>query len=272
MPLVEIPYPDIGPIAFHVFGYPIRWYGISYVVAFVLAQLILRRLSREKIFPASEAAVGDLIFAAVIGTVLGGRLGYILVYKFSEYVSNPMEILKIWHGGLSFHGGLAGVAIAITIFAKKRRVSVLRVMDACSIAATPGILCVRLANFVNCELWGRPTDVPWAMVFPEADGQTRHPSQLYEGALEGALLFLVLWSLRKRAFFARPGGIAAAFLLGYAILRFLAEFTREPDENLGTVLGPLTMGQLLCLLMAGFGIAALVASTRQNRAEVRGLS
>ncbi|MSR75291.1 MAG: prolipoprotein diacylglyceryl transferase [Planctomycetes bacterium] len=258
--LAEIPFPNIDPVAFTVFGFEIRWYGIAYVAAFLLAQWLLRRLAREKLLPLSERDVGDFIFFAMIGTIVGGRLGYILFYKFSYYFEHPAEVLQVWRGGLSFHGGLIGVIAALALFARKRGVAIAQILDAAALVVTPGILCVRLANFINGELWGRPSDVPWAMVFPtaEAGGVPRHPSQLYEAAFEGALMFVVLWNARKTKLASIQGALFGLFLLLYGAGRFIIEFAREPDQHLGTVLGPLSMGQVLCTAMMILGTLLLL--------------
>lgn len=257
--LAEIPFPDIDPVAFRIFGLEVRWYGLAYVAAFLLAQWLLKRLAREKFLPLSEKEVGDFIFFAMIGTILGGRLGYILFYKLPHFLQHPLEMLEVWRGGLSFHGGLLGVITALALFAKKRGVRVARVLDAAALAVGPGIFCVRLANFVNGELWGRPTDVAWAMVFPaaEAGGVPRHPSQLYEAAVEGILMFALLWSVRGIARAQVPGFLSGLFILSYGVGRFFTEFTREPDRHLGLVLGPFSMGQVLCAGMILIGVVVL---------------
>ena len=253
--LLEIAYPAIDPVFFRIGPLAVRWYGLSYVVAFLIARFLLLRLSKERRLPLDQAGVSDLLFFAMIGTVVGGRLGYVLFYNRAAYVENPLEAFAVWKGGLSFHGGLSGVAVAIYATARKYKVPLVRVMDACSLSATPGILCVRLGNFINAELWGRPSDVPWAMRFPGRDAGplTRHPSQLYEGLAEGLFLFVVLWALRKAAFLQTPGRISAAFLVGYGILRFFLEYTREPDAQLGLLWLGLSMGQFLCLAMISVG-------------------
>lgn len=256
MTLAEIPFPQIDPEIFSVGALSIRWYGLSYVMGFLVAWWLITRLCREKTVPMAPEHVGDLIFATMIGVIVGGRLGYVFVYKPAQFLEAPLDVFKIWTGGMSFHGGCAGVMIAMFIFARRRRITFRSLWDACAIGVTPGIFLVRMANFINGELWGRPTDVPWAMVFPspEAGGVPRHPSQIYEGLGEGLLLFAVLWSIRKRPFFRQPGRIGGAFLVGYGLVRFAIEFVRQPDAHLGTVLGPFSMGQLLCCLMIGVGI------------------
>lgn len=269
MILAEIAFPDFDPVAFRVLGFPIRWYGLSYVLAFLVAGVLLKRLAKERIFPVPPERSGDILFDTMLGVILGGRLGYALIYKPGLYLTHPVELVRIWEGGLSFHGGLAGVIVAVLWFARRRKVSVARIMDACALAAPPGIFFVRMANFVNGELWGRPTDVPWAMVFPsrEAGGVPRHPSQIYEGLLEGVLLFVLLWAVRRRPAFRPAGRLASLFVLGYGTVRFLAEFTREPDSFLGAVLGPFSMGQVLCAIMIAIGIWGWRRSGRAGAAE-----
>jgi phosphatidylglycerol:prolipoprotein diacylglycerol transferase len=250
-PLLEIPYPRIDPVLIQIGPVAVRWYGIAFLAAFLIARSLLLRLAAEGRLPLSRSAVADLIFACVVGTVLGGRLGYVLIYNLHEYLARPLEVLAVWKGGLSFHGGLAGVALALLWTARRHGVPFLALADAGSLVATPGIFCVRVANFINGELWGRPTELPWAMRFPaeEAGGLLRHPSQLYEAFGEGALLFALLWGFRNRPFLRRPGRLSAAFLGGYACVRFLIEFTRQPDAQIGFLPGSLTMGQVLCALM-----------------------
>lgn len=253
--LAEIPFPDIDPVAFRILGLEVRWYGLSYVAAFLLASSILKRLAREKLLPLVEKDVGDLIFFAMLGTILGGRFGYVLFYKSAWYMEHPAEILQVWRGGLSFHGGLLGVVLALILFARKRGASIPRVLDCAAVAVPPGIFCVRLANFVNGELWGRPTESSIGMVFPapEAGGIPRHPSQLYEAAWEGLALFFIMWWARKQRMADHPGALSGLFLLAYGAGRFVIEFAREPDRHLGTVLGPFSMGQILCFLMIAVG-------------------
>ncbi len=253
--LAQIAFPDIDPVAFSVFGLEIRWYGLSYVAAFLLAQWLLKRLAKEKLLPISERDVGDFIFFAMIGTIIGGRLGYIAFYKSAHYLAHPMEILQVWRGGLSFHGGLLGVVAALALFARTRKVRMAQLFDGAALAVGPGIFCVRVANFINGELWGRPTDVSWGMVFPaaEAGGVPRHPSQLYEAAYEGLFLFVVMWNARKSRLAEWPGALSGLFMLIYGAGRFMIEFVREPDQHLGTVLGPLSMGQALCIAMIAMG-------------------
>jgi phosphatidylglycerol:prolipoprotein diacylglycerol transferase len=251
-------HPEFDPIALQIGPVAIRWYGLMYLLAFAAFYLLGRyRLSRAD--PASPIAVlkpkdlEDVLFYGVLGVVAGGRLGYVLFYKPLYYLQHPLEALAIWQGGMSFHGGLIGVLVACAVFARHRGLRFLDLMDFVAPLVPVGLAAGRLGNFINGELWGRVTDVSWAMVFPQSgSAQPRHPSQLYQFFGEGLLLFALLWwfSSRRRA----SGVVSGAFLIGYGVLRFLAEFAREPDAFLGLVLGPFTMGQLLCVPMVAAGL------------------
>ena len=267
MLLLEIPYPEIDPVVLKIGSLQIKWYGILFVAGFLTGNALLKKLSREGRLHTSINGVADLLVALMIGVILGGRLGFVLFYDLDKYMDSPGEVLKIWRGGLSFHGGLIGATIAIALFARKRKIPIMNVMDACAVCACPGILFVRCANFINGELWGRPTDVPWAMLFPLDPQQTlRHPSQLYEGLLEGLALFLVLWFLRNRPFFKPTGRIAGCFLVGYASLRFGIEFTREPDSHIGVNSLGLSRGQILsAAMLIGGGICLWAAGRFHGR-------
>jgi phosphatidylglycerol:prolipoprotein diacylglycerol transferase len=250
-------HPDIDPIAFSIgpfFGIgplAVRWYGLMYLAGFAIGWwLALRRISRNQ-SPITRAQLDDLLFLVVIGVILGGRLGYVLFYKPGYYFSRPLEIFAIWQGGMSFHGGLLGVMLAMTFVARRHGIDWLRLMDFIAPLIPPGIAAGRLGNFINGELYGRVTDVPWGMVFRGAGDAPRHPSQLYQFALEGVALFVLLWWFSSKP---RPRGqVSAVFLLGYGVLRFIAEFGREPDAFLGLLALGLTLGQWLCLAMIGGG-------------------
>jgi phosphatidylglycerol:prolipoprotein diacylglycerol transferase len=250
-------HPQFDPIAISLGPVAVRWYGLMYLIAFVgffvLGRMRLRDPAHAQASGLDPRALEDLLFHGVIGVVLGGRLGYVLFYKPGYYLQHPLEALAIWQGGMSFHGGLLGVILALAWFARRRGLRFLAVTDFVAPLVPLGLAAGRMGNFINGELWGRATQVPWAMVFPQAgDGLGRHPSQLYQFAGEGLLLLALLWiaSRRPRAL----GQVSGLFLLGYAVLRFLAEFAREPDAFMGYPLPGITMGQLLCVPMAIAGL------------------
>ncbi|HEX8695480.1 MAG TPA: prolipoprotein diacylglyceryl transferase [Longimicrobium sp.] len=311
--LLEIPFPRIDPVALDLPGpLDVRWYGLGYLVAFGVGYLILRRLARAGFFRVDPGTVGDLIFALVIGVILGGRIGYILFYDFASFAANPLRIIRIWEGGLSFHGGLLGALAGGWYFARRQKTAFLNVGDALALGVTPGIFAVRVANFINGELFGRVAgpDVPWAMRFPtdpealrllgiqaaslrekeraierayqlgawdavKEQVPLRHPSQLYEALGEGALTGLVLWAVyswhRRRGVRWGDGAYGGLFLVCYGAIRSFLELFRQPDvqftgpgDPVGTVLGPLTMGQTLSLLMVLAGIFFLVRGIRKG--------
>lgn len=275
-----IPFPDIGPelVSFSVFGIELalRWYALAYIAGLLIAwALAMRTLRRETLWPRDTApmpprAVEDLMTWVILGVILGGRLGFVLFYQPAYYLANPAEILMIWQGGMAFHGGLLGVVAAAWIWAARNGVAKLQLADLMALCTPPGLFLGRVANFVNAELWGRPTDVPWGVIFPgeaaQACGQlagpcARHPSQLYEALLEGLILGIVLLALAwRRGWLKTPGRIAGLFFAGYGAGRFLVEFVRQPDPQFvseGNPLGlalhvggvGLTMGQVLSLPM-----------------------
>jgi len=257
--LAVIPYPNIDPVAFAIGPFAVRWYALAYVAGLVFAWWHVRRIAQLKIGgkPIMTAKdVDDLLFWATFGVVLGGRLGYVLFYKPGYYIEHLDEVFSLWKGGMSFHGGLIGVILAMTWIAKSRRLVMLSVYDVAAAATPIGLFLGRMANFINGELWGRPSDVPWAMVFPtDPDRLARHPSQIYQGVMEGLLLFAFLWIMRKRAdALARPGEIGGWFCAGYGVARITGEFFREPDRHLGYLLGPITMGMVLSLPLVALGL------------------
>lgn len=258
---LALPFPMIDPVAIAIGPIAIRWYALAYLAGILSGLAILRRLVARPGWRISTRSLDDLLFYCVLGIILGGRLGYVLFYDPQQYLARPLEIFAVWQGGMSFHGGLIGIATACVLFARKHGVSPLEVGDALAVAAPPGLLLGRLANFVNGELWGRPTDLPWAVVFPDprAGGLPRHPSQFYEAALEGLLLGLVmLWLANRPRRPEQAGRLAGAFLVGYGLCRFLVELVREPDAQLGYLVGGLTMGQLLSLPMIALGLLLLL--------------
>jgi len=253
-------HPNIDPIAFSIGPLAVRWYGLMYLAGFAIGWWLGTGRIAKGQAPITRAQLDDLLFLIVLGVILGGRLGYVLFYKPAYYAAHPLEILAIWQGGMSFHGGLLGVMAAMLIAARRHKVDWLRLMDFLAPLVPPGIAAGRLGNFINAELPGRVTDVPWGMVFPGAGEAPRHPSQLYQFALEGLTLFIVLWWFSSKP---RPRGqVSAMFLLGYGVLRFVAEFAREPDSFIGYLALGLTMGQWLCLAMIAAGAALLIWSRR----------
>ncbi len=260
MILPVVPFPLIDPVAIELGPLAIRWYALAYLVGLIAGWRLARRLAVLPPCLMRAERADDLLAWMVLGVVAGGRLGYVLFYKPGYYLANPDEALFVWQGGMSFHGGLAGVALAVFLFARRHKLPFLRVGDIVAAVAPLGLFLGRLANFVNGELYGRASDVSWAMVFPSDPAQApRHPSQLYEAALEGLALGLVMLALASRERVrARPGLLAGVFFLGYGLARSFAELFREPDAHLGFVLGPVTMGQLLCLPLVVIGVALLV--------------
>lgn len=254
-------YPGFDPVAFSVGPVKVHWYGLMYVVGFIAAWWLARRRGAAPGSTWKPVDVDDLIFFAAIGVILGGRLGWMLVYGFEALRADPLSILRVWEGGMSFHGGLAGVMIAVALFARRRGRRVADVFDFTAPLPAVGLFAGRIGNFINGELWGAPTDLPWGMLF---EGEVRHPSQLYEAALEGIVLFaLVWWFTSKPRLRLAPAGL---FLTAYAVFRFAIEFVRLPDEHLGYLaFGWLTMGQLLSLpmLVAGLAMLAWAVSRRQ---------
>jgi len=258
-------HPQFDPVAISLGPFAIRWYGLMYLIAFLgfflLGRWRLRQPGYAQASGLHPAQMEDLLFFGVLGVVLGGRLGYVLFYKPGYYLQRPLEALAVWEGGMSFHGGLLGVLIAIAVFCRWRGLRFLSVMDFIAPLVPLGLAAGRMGNFINGELWGRVTDVSWAMVFPQAgDALPRHPSQLYQFAGEGVALFVMLWwwSSRPRAM----GAVSGVFLLGYAVFRFAAEFARQPDSFLGFPLPGITMGQILCVPMAVAGAWLLARSRR----------
>lgn len=255
-------HPSINPVALQLGPVAIHWYGITYLVAFGLFMALgVLRLRHP---PYAQLAgtqawrrqdVEDILFLGVVGVVLGGRLGYCLFYKPAYYLAHPLEVLAVWQGGMSFHGGMLGVVAAMLWFAHSRRKPWLQVADFVAPCVPTGLAAGRVGNFINGELWGRLADpsLPWAMVFRGAGDLPRHPSQIYQFLLEGLLLFVLLWLYARRG--RRPGQVAAAFLVGYGTLRFVAEYFREPDDYLGLLALGLSMGQWLCVPMVLGGAA-----------------
>lgn len=263
-------FPAIDPVAFSVGPLSVRWYGLMYVFGFLAAWLLgRRRAARRKQLdgPFTPQQFDDILVWSLVGVIVGARLGYVLFYKLPFYLDNPLDVLSVWQGGMSFHGGLIGVILAQWLAGRRHKAGFLRTMDFIAPLVPPGLFFGRLGNFINAELWGRPTDLPWGMVFPgpQAGPLPRHPSQLYEAGLEGVALFLILWiySARPRRT-KRAGAVSGLFLIGYGCFRFTVEFAREPDAHLGYLAGGwLTMGMLLCLPMLALGVFLLWRAYRK---------
>src|SRR5215813_8315055 len=258
MPHLAIVFPDFNPVLVQVGPVAIRWYGLAYIGGILLGWLYARAIVRSQRLwggsaPMTPLDIDDFVLCASLGVILGGRIGYVLFYNPAYFASHPAEIIQPWNGGMSFHGGLAGVVIAVVLFARHRSIPALSLGDVICAVYPLGHFLGRLANFINGELWGRPSDVPWAVVFPTADLLPRHPSQLYEAALEGLLLLVVLALLVRNGALKRPGLVTGAFAIGYGLMRCFCEFFREPDPQLGFLWGGLTMGMLLSLplMLAG---------------------
>jgi phosphatidylglycerol---prolipoprotein diacylglyceryl transferase len=262
-------HPQFDPVALALGPVAVRWYGLMYVVGFV-AYLVLGkwRARRDPWRGMAVKEVDDLMLWAVLGVILGGRLGYVLFYKPQYYLSHPMEILQVWSGGMSFHGGFVGVLVAVWLFCRVRHRSWLSTMDFIAPLVPIGLAAGRLGNFINGELPGRPTSVPWGMWFPQYDPSplARHPSQLYQFALEGVALFVLLWVYSAKP---RPvGAVSGLFLIGYGVFRFIAEFARQPDDFLGLLKFNLSMGQWLSLPMIVIGMAMMAWASRRESGAV----
>jgi phosphatidylglycerol:prolipoprotein diacylglycerol transferase len=266
--LLALPFPNIDPVLIQLGPFAIRWYALAYIAGILLGWLYARAIIRnEKLWggpaPMTATDCDDFIVWVTLGVILGGRLGYVLFYNPDYFAAHPLEALQLWKGGMSFHGGFTGCIAAVVLFARSRGIPVLSLGDITCAVGPIGVLLGRLANFINGELWGRPADVPWAMVFPTGGTVPRHPSQLYEAALEGLLLFVVLGLLVRSGALKRPGLIIGAFAIGYALTRSFSELFREPDAQLGFLWGGLTMGMLLSLPLLLFGIVLVVLALRQ---------
>jgi phosphatidylglycerol:prolipoprotein diacylglycerol transferase len=252
--MYAIAFPAFDPVAFEIGPLVIRWYSLAYVVGILAGWQYAMRLADRTGGRIERSHVDDFIVWATLGVILGGRLGYVLFYKPGYFLGNPIEIFAMWKGGMSFHGGALGVLIAVALYCRKRRLSFLSFADLITAAAPIGLFFGRIANFINGELFGRTTDVPWAMAFPRGGPAPRHPSQLYEAGLEGLVLFAILAVLifGYRGLM-RPGLVTGAFFAGYGVARFLVEYVREPDAHLGTLFGFMTMGQILSLPLVFLG-------------------
>jgi phosphatidylglycerol:prolipoprotein diacylglycerol transferase len=263
MPLFAIPFPTIDPVLIAIGPFAIRWYALSYIVGIFLGWWYSKRLVRNTALwgpagpPMKPVDIDDFVVWATLGIILGGRIGYVLVYDLPRFLESPAEIFAIWHGGMSFHGGFLGTILAMTLFARSRKMRVWAFIDVIAAGVPLAIFLVRLANFINGELFGRESDAPWAMVFPEGGELPRHPSQLYEAGLEGIVLFIVIRIFTHRYHrLATTGFVSGIFCAGYGVARTVSEFFREPDIQIGFLAGGLTMGMLLSvpLIIAGLGL------------------
>jgi phosphatidylglycerol:prolipoprotein diacylglycerol transferase len=265
---LAIAFPSIDPVIFQIGPFAIRWYALAYIAGLVLGWQFMRWLVQRPGWQLTPADLEDLLLYITLGVVLGGRFGYVLFYRPGFYLANPLEALAVWEGGMSFHGGLLGVVAAIFLFSRRRGVPLFEVSDAVAAAVPIGLFFGRIANFINGELFGRASDVPWAMIFPHGGPAPRHPSQLYEAGLEGLVLFLVLlvFALPPRNPETR-GRITGLFLLGYGLARSFVELFREPDAHLGFLAGSLTMGQLLSLPMVLLGLFLIFRSYAGSRSS-----
>lgn len=261
-----IPYPHIDPVIIRIGPFAVRWYGVMYLIGFTSSYLLVNLQIKKKRLDFGRDFVDSLYSYLMLGLLLGARLGYVVFYDLPEYLRHPMEVFALWHGGMSFHGGLIGSVAAGIFFCKKSRVDFWQVSDLVIVTAPIGLGFGRLGNFINGELFGRAAKVPWAMVFPDGGPLPRHPSQLYEFFLEGVVLFTVLWILKDRGL--RSGCLTSLFLMLYGIFRFTLEFFREPDVQLGYIFGPFTMGQLLSSAMIATGLVIFFLRKRRQAFQV----
>jgi phosphatidylglycerol---prolipoprotein diacylglyceryl transferase len=265
MPTLVLPFPAINPVLVQWGPLAIRWYALAYIAGLVIGWRMIRRVVKNDRYwgvakrPSPES-IDDLLVYCAFGVIIGGRLGDVLFYDPQYYLAHPLDIFKVWQGGMAFHGGLIGALIGILLFARRHWLPALTVTDLCSLVAPIGLFFGRIANFIRPELWGRPTDAPWAVVFPGTDGLPRHPSQIYEALLEGALAFVVLYALARKGALKRPGLITGAFGVLYGAARIFCEFFREPDPRLEELGRGLTMGMVLSAPLIVVGVGLLVWS------------
>jgi phosphatidylglycerol:prolipoprotein diacylglycerol transferase len=274
MPPLALPFPNFDPVIVNLGPFSIRWYALAYIGGILLGWWYARFIIRTDRFwerkpPVSLLQYDDFIVWVTLGIILGGRAGYVLFYNFPHFAQHPLEILELWKGGMSFHGGFVGCVLAVILFSYKRGISMLSLGDITCAVGPIGILFGRIANFINGELWGRTTDVPWAVMFPAGGGVPRHPSQLYEAALEGVLLFILLAALINRGALRRPGLIIGFFAIGYSIARIVSELFREPDVQLGYLWGQMTMGMILSVPLLLAGIAFVTYALRRPPLRAR---
>lgn len=265
MMFFALPFPNIDPVIFEVGVFAIRWYSLAYIAGLVLGWAYMKRLCRMTPPVCETDAVDDFLVWATVGVILGGRIGMVLFYQLDYYMAHPAKIIAVWEGGMSFHGGFLGVVIAGILFTRKRGIHPLRFGDLLGCVAPIGLFFGRVANFINGELWGRTADVPWAVVFPTGGPDPRHPSQLYEAAFEGLVLFAVMFALsRNESVRRRPGLLMGTFIAGYGIARSIGEIFREPDAYIGFLTFGTTWGQWLSLPMIAAGIYFIVQARRRG--------
>ncbi len=256
-------YPQIDPVAITLGPMKIHWYGLMYLIGFAFTWILGKKRAEREDYPISPEAVEDLVYYGALGVILGGRIGYVLFYNFSQFLQEPLLLFKIWQGGMSFHGGMLGVFVAMWFFAKKQQCTMFQLTDFIAPMAPIGLLTGRIGNFINSELWGRVTDVPWAMVFPNGGPEPRHPSQLYEAFLEGIVLLIIVWLYASKP---RPVmSVTGLAVLMYGIFRFIVEFFRMPDAHLGYLaLDWVTMGQILSTPMIVIGAGLMYLAYRKK--------
>ena len=242
---------NFDPVAFQIISFEIRWYSLAYILGIIIGWILCKKIFIKNLD--IHQKFDDYISYLIIGIIIGGRLGYVLFYNFSYYINNILDIFKIWQGGMSFHGGLLGIIVASILFAKKNNQDLFVYTDLVSLVAPIGIFFGRLANFINSELYGKVTEVPWAVTFVQVDDLSRHPSQLYEAIFEGIILFILLLHFRNKNFLAKPGLISGLFLIFYSVFRFCIEFFRVPDEQIGYLIFNLSMGQIISLVFIMIG-------------------
>lgn len=255
-------HPQIDPVAIAVGPIQVHWYGLMYLLGFAAFWLLGKSRARRDDYAMRPELVSDFLVYGALGVILGGRIGYMLFYGFSGLIQDPLSLFRVWEGGMSFHGGLIGVGIAMWLYARKLKTSFWNIADWVAPMVPLGLMFGRIGNFINAELWGRPTDVPWGMVFPQVDALARHPSQLYEAALEGLVLFVIVWAYSSKP--RPPAAVTGLFVAGYGFFRFIVEFFREPDSHLGFVFaGWMSRGQELSLPMIIIGIGLMVWGYRR---------
>ncbi len=267
-PPVEWESLGFDPVALSLGVFDLRWYSLAYIAGILAAWFLLTRMVRQPGSPMNASHIDDLVTWCTLGVILGGRMGYVLFYDLPGFAADPLSIVKLWEGGMSFHGGLIGVITAIVLYARAKGLSALRILDYVAVVTPIGLMLGRLANFVNGELWGRPTDGTWGIIFAAAGPEPRHPSTLYQAAMEGFLLLVLMtilfWGTRARL---HPGLLGGSFILGYGLARFTAEFFRQPDPQLGLLALGLSMGQWLTLPMIGFGLWLIATAGRRPTAS-----